>query len=104
MYAANESRSYEKCVELSVNIFWDVFHNQIAQLLDAFPANHIIEETGKLFWSGLKRTPEAIVLDLNDSLHIEVVQAAANIFAVVFNLPLVHDIGYIKDIAKKVVP
>lgn len=43
MYEANESRSYQKCVELSVNLFWDVFHNQIAQLLNAFPEDHIIE-------------------------------------------------------------
>lgn len=43
MYEANESQSYQKCIDLAVNIFWDVFHNQIAQLLNAFPENHVIE-------------------------------------------------------------
>lgn len=81
---------------MAVNIFWDVFHNQIAQLLHAFPENHIIEETGKPFWSGLKRTPKVIHMDLNDPLQIELIQAAANIYAVVFNLPMVHDKGYVK--------
>jgi len=42
MYVANESKSYSKCVEIAVNIFWDVFHNQIAQLLHAFPEDHIV--------------------------------------------------------------
>jgi hypothetical protein len=43
MYLANQSKSYSKCVEIAVNIFWDVFHNQIAQLLHAFPEDHIVE-------------------------------------------------------------
>lgn len=70
MYLANEAQTYQKCIELSVSIFWDVFHNQIAQLLNAFPEDHIIEETKKPFWSGLKRAPRAIQLDLNDPLHV----------------------------------
>lgn len=70
MYEANEAQSYQKCVELSVNIFWDVFHNQIAQLLNAFPEDHVIEETKKPFWSGLKRAPKVIQLDLNDPLQV----------------------------------
>lgn len=70
MYLANEAQTYQKCIELSVSIFWDVFHNQIAQLLNAFPEDHIIEETKKPFWSGLKRAPRVIQLDLNDPLHV----------------------------------
>ena len=104
MYEANEAKSYAKCVELSVNIFWDVFHNQIAQLLHAFPSDHIIEETGKPFWSGLKRAPDAIHLDLGDPLQVEVIQAAANIFAVVFGIPMEQDSKVVKSIAEKVVP
>lgn len=81
---------------MAVNIFWDVFHNQIAQLLNAFPADHVIEETGKPFWSGLKRTPKVIHLDLNDPLQLEVIQATANILAFVFNLDMVHDTARVK--------
>ena len=104
MYEANEAKSYAKCVELSVNIFWDVFHNQIAQLLHAFPSDHIIEETGKPFWSGLKRAPDAIHLDFGDPLQVEVIQAASNIFAVVFGIPMEQDSKVVKSIAEKVVP
>lgn len=88
MYLANEAKSYAKCVEMAVNIFWDVFHNQIAQLLHAFPEDHIIEETKKPFWSGLKRAPKVITLDLNDPLQVQLIQATANILAFVFGIQL----------------
>jgi hypothetical protein len=60
LYLANQKKSYAACVELGVGIFQDVFNYQIKQLLTAFPADHVIEETGKLFWSGLKRVPTAL--------------------------------------------
>lgn len=52
----------------------------------------------------MKRTPKVIPFDLNDPLHVELVQAASNIFAVIFNLPMVHDLELIKSIAKNVDP
>lgn len=87
-----------------MNIFWDVFHNQIAQLLTAFPEDHVIEETKKPFWSGLKRAPKVISLDLNDPLQVEVIQAAANIFAVIFNIRMEDNKNVIKSLAKNVKP
>ena len=104
MYYANEEKSYARCVELGVNIFWDTFNNQILQLLNAFPEDHIIEETGKPFWSGLKRAPSAIPLDLNDPIHVDVVQAAANIYAVVFGIPMEKDVNVVKGHAQNVEP
>jgi ubiquitin-activating enzyme E1 len=104
MYIANEEKSYAKCVDLSVNIFYDVFHNQIAQLLHAFPEDHVIEETGKPFWGGLKRVPSVIPMDLNDPLQVEVIQAGANIFAVIFNIPMEDNKNVVIDLAKNVAP
>lgn len=91
MYDSNQAKNYNICVELAVNMFMDIFHNQIATLLNAFPENHIIEDTGKPFWSGLKRAPVAIKLDVEDPLHLEFVQAAANIFAFMFNIEMNGD-------------
>ena len=88
MYYANEEKSYEKCVELSVDEFYNNFYNQIAKLLHDFPEDLIIGETGKPFWKGLKRAPSVIQMDLNDPLHIEVIQAGANIFATIFGIPM----------------
>jgi len=86
LYLANETKSFQVCVELAAHMFQDVFHNQIAQLLNAFPEDHIIEDTGKPFWGGLKRAPKILPLDLSDPLHLEFVQAAANIYAFAFNI------------------
>ena len=60
MYKANNQKKYEVCVELAIDIFQDVFNYQIKQLLTAFPPDHIVEDTGKPFWSGLKRVPTAL--------------------------------------------
>jgi ubiquitin-activating enzyme E1 len=88
MYQINEQKSYSKCVELAVSIFWDVFHNKIAELLNAFPEDYVIEETKKKFWSGLKRAPKVISLDLSDPMQIQLIQATSNILAFVFNIQL----------------
>jgi len=37
-------------------MFQDVFHNNIASLLHAFPLDHKTEQ-GQPFWSGPKRAP-----------------------------------------------
>ena len=104
LYFANEKRDYQTCVELGVNIFQDIFFNQISLLLNAFPEDHIIEETGKPFWSGLKRAPIPLKLDFNDPLHLEFVQAAANIFAFMFNIPMNGDNQQVKEFASKIKP
>ena len=64
----------------------------------------MIEETGKPFWSGLKRAPNVISLNLNDPLHLEVVQAGANIFAVIFGIPMEDNKKVIHSLAEKVEP
>lgn len=104
LYSANAKKSYEVCVELAVGIFQDVFNHQIKQLLSAFPADHVIEETGKLFWSGLKRVPTPLELDLNDPIHLELIQAGANIYAAIFNIPLEQDKAKVVEIGKKITP
>jgi ubiquitin-activating enzyme E1 len=81
-----------------------VFNHQIKQLLTAFPANHILEETGKLFWSGLKRVPTPLELDLKDPIHSEFIQAGANIYAVMFNVPMQKDKAKVMELASHIKP
>ena len=104
MYHANSKKSYDVCVELAVAIFTDVFNHQIRHLLNAFPADHIVEETKKPFWSGLKRVPSPLELDLNDPIHAEFIQAGANIYATMFNIPMEKDKARVADIARKIPP
>lgn len=101
LYEANEQKSYATCVQLAVDIFQDAFNNQIAQLLNAFPADHIIEDTGKPFWSGLKRAPQILEFSVDDPLHLELVQAGANIFATMINIPHEKDKLTVAKIASK---
>lgn len=102
LYVANEKKSYEECVKLATDIFQDVFNHQIKQLLSAFPADHIVEDTGKPFWSGLKRVPTALELDFNDKIHVELIQSAANIYATMFNIPMETNAAKVVEIAKKI--
>lgn len=102
LYLANKEKSYQTCVKLAVDIFQDVFNYQIKQLLTAFPHDHIVEDTGKPFWSGLKRAPTPLELDLKDPLHVELIQAGANIYASLFNLPLENNPDKVVEIARKV--
>jgi ubiquitin-activating enzyme E1 len=102
LYLANQTKSYQRCVELGMDIFQDVFNYQIKQLLTAFPADHVIEDTGKLFWSGLKRVPTPLEFDINDPIHLELVQAAANIYATLFKLPMKSNIKEVAELVKKV--
>lgn len=102
MYKANSQKKYEVCVELAIDIFQDVFNYQIKQLLTAFPPDHIVEDTGKPFWSGLKRVPTPLELNLNDPIHIDLIQSAANIYACMFRLPLNRNAKEVVEIAKKV--
>ena len=43
-------------------------------------------------------------IDLNDPLQLEVIQAAANILAVVFNIPMEDNKNVVKALAKNVSP
>ena len=77
--------------------FQEKFSNSIAQLLHNFPKDQIDTE-GNRFWSGHKRAPDPIVFDVKDSLHMNFIVAAANLFAETyvyfffspFDSPLIH--------------
>jgi len=93
--------TFEMCTRLAVQEFQDKFHDSIEQLLHTFPVDHKTSE-GTLFWSGPKRPPTAIKFDAADSLHLEFVAAAANLYAANLNLPPVRDLEQIKGYALKV--
>lgn len=48
--------------------------------------------------------PNALELDLNDPIHAEFIQAAANIYAAIFNIPLEKDRAKAVELARKVTP
>merc|ERR1719456_1290832 len=95
------SATFEMCTRLAVQEFQDKFHDSISQLLHTFPVDHKTSE-GTLFWSGPKRPPSAIKFDATDSLHLEFVAAAANLYAANLGIPPNRDLEQIRGFAQKV--
>lgn len=50
----------------------------------------------------MKRVPTPLELDFNDKIHVELVQAAANIYATMFKIPMEKDASKVIAIAKKI--
>eukprot|EP01016_Furgasonia_blochmanni_P016293 TRINITY_DN1933_c0_g1_i2.p1 TRINITY_DN1933_c0_g1~~TRINITY_DN1933_c0_g1_i2.p1 ORF type:complete len:800 (-),score=390.27 TRINITY_DN1933_c0_g1_i2:282-2681(-) len=90
--------TYETCVTLARNIWQDVFHDMIAQLLHSFPLDYKTE-SGLPFWSGPKRPPQILTFDAADEISLEFVFAASNIFAFIFGLPYTSD----REVCRKIV-
>jgi len=95
-----EKRSgpFESCVEYAVLEFQEKFHDSIAQLLYTFPLDHVTSE-GTKFWSGPKRPPAPIKFDASDSLHMDFVVAAANLYAATLGMPQNRDQGQLAKLA-----
>ena len=46
--------------------------------------NFQVTSSGSPFWSGPKKCPKALDFDVNDTLHLDFVEAAANLQAEVY--------------------
>merc|ERR1712117_43763 len=66
-----------------------------------FPADQVTS-TGNLFWSGPKRCPKALNFDVEDPLHYDFVEAAANLRAENYGIKGTKDKNEIKSILKQV--
>lgn len=87
-----ESRpqSFADCVRWARLHFEQQYANQIKQLLFNFPPDQLTS-SGAPFWSGPKRCPHPIAFDANIPMHLDYVAAAANLRAIVFDLPTCRD-------------
>ncbi|XP_030750394.1 ubiquitin-like modifier-activating enzyme 1 isoform X1 [Sitophilus oryzae] len=94
-------KSFEECIVWARKHWQDQYHNQISQLLYNFPPDQLTS-TGQLFWSGPKRCPVPLTFDINDTLHLDYVIAAANLKAQVYGIPTNRDRAYIAGVASKV--
>lgn len=56
-----------------------------------FPDNHT-DSSGQPFWSGPKRSPQPVVFDVNDEIHLDFVWCCANlIFANLGMAPIARE-------------
>ena len=70
----------KECVRWAIDMFMENYNNSIIQLLNTFSPTHEITP-GILFWSGGKRCPKPIVFDINNTLHIDYIEATTHILA-----------------------
>lgn len=96
-----QSGSFDMCVEFAVWEFQEKFYESISQLLHTFPLEHVTSE-GAPFWSGPKRAPSAIKFDASDSLHLDFVLAAANLYAANLGIPACRDRDLVAKLAAAV--
>lgn len=89
----------ETLVQLGRQLFQDVFHDQIAQLLYCFPRDYR-NDNGNLFWSAPKRCPTEIQFDANDDMHFLFIKACVTIFSDAFKLEVTETDEQIREMAK----
>lgn len=94
-------KNVDDCIKWARMHFEDQFTNQIKQLLFNFPPNQTTS-SGQPFWSGPKRCPKPIVFDVNNSLHLDYIFAAANLRAETYNINQIRDRVYIANVVSSV--
>ena len=96
-----KEHSFEACVKFACLLFTQNFTNSIKQLLYIFPKDYV-DKDGHPFWSGPKRAPDPVELDVNDPLHLHFISACANLVAFNTGVPQNRDKDAIANIASKV--
>jgi hypothetical protein len=78
---------FKDCIFLAREKFQKLFHNNIKQLLFAYPLDKQSKD-GKLFWSLPKRPPISADFDPKNSLHNSFIAAYACLMANQFKIPI----------------
>jgi len=94
--------TFDQCIIWARLRFEEYFTNNIQQLLYNFPPD-MLTNTGVPFWSGHKRAPKPILFDINNSMHLDFVIAAANLRAETFGLTGDRDHAIFKKVLPNVI-
>lgn len=95
--------TFERCVEMAFEQFHAFFRDRVQDLTHLFPKDSRTRD-GSLFWSGHKRFPQALELNLDNPTHLGFIVAAANLFAFTFGVPQVRDVKRIRAMASALRP
>lgn len=93
--------SFKDCITWARLHWEEQYHNQITQLLFNFPPDQVTS-SGAPFWSGPKRCPTSLDFDINNTLHMDYITAAANLRAFMYSIPYNKDRSQIANIAESV--
>merc|ERR1712179_127993 len=89
--------NFEDCVAWARLTWQELFHNQIKQLLHNFPPDQLTS-SGTLFWSGPKKCPTPLTWDSDNTMHMDFVEAGANLRAEIYGIEKNKDRTAIKAI------
>ncbi|XP_053151848.1 ubiquitin-like modifier-activating enzyme 7 isoform X2 [Hemicordylus capensis] len=78
------------CVTWARRLWERLFSHDIQQLLYNFPPGHKTS-SGLPFWSGLKRCPQRLMFDCNNTAHMTFILAASRLFAQIHSLNASED-------------
>lgn len=95
-------RNFGECVEWACLKFQELFSSNIKQLLFNFPRDSVTS-SGTPFWSGPKRAPSPIELNVEDERHLQFIWAAANLRAFIYGLEADLDVSGVKEAAGRVI-
>lgn len=90
----------QNLINVGRQLFQDIFHDQIAQLLYCFPIDYK-DENGHKFWSSPKRPPYVIEFDADNEMHFMFVKSVAVVLSDVFGIKVTESNEEIKEMAKK---
>eukprot|EP00759_Apiculatamorpha_spiralis_P024831 PhF_6_TR27979/c0_g1_i1/m.41415/K03178/UBE1, UBA1; ubiquitin-activating enzyme E1 len=82
---ANVPKTFDQCIQYARERFEEYFNNNIAQLLHNFPEDSVTP-SGAPFWSGPKRPPRPLTFSKDDDMHIDFIQACAQLRAAAFSI------------------
>ena len=68
------------CIDFSIRLFNELYYDNINKLLSEFPKDHKLDN-GDLFWSGGKKCPEPIKLDLDNEYHLDFIINTSKLIA-----------------------
>jgi ubiquitin-activating enzyme E1 len=72
--------NFKFCIEMAFIEWHKLFRDDIQQLIEKYPLNHI-DEDGNQFWTGNKVFPKAFDFDPNDQLNQDFIISFSNIWA-----------------------
>lgn len=90
----------QSLVNIARQLFQDIFHDQITQLLYCFPRD-FRNDDGNLFWSAPKRCPREIEFDADDEMHFLFIKACVTIFGDCFKVKVGESESDIREMARK---
>ena len=98
------SKNFDECIKYSVQKYLKFFKYNIEQILELYPSDKIVKDTGEKFWSGNKRLPHPLEFDINDIMCFEFIKSFSCLLAegLGINISNIDIDNYIKNLCSSI--